>query len=31
MAKIINTKTGEVIYSDDDSTMCNVVSTFFEF
>lgn len=30
MAKIINTKTGEVIYSDDDSTMCNVVSTFFE-
>ena len=30
MAKIVNTKTGEVIYSDDDSTMCNIVSTFLE-
>ena len=30
MTKIINTITGKVIYSNEDSTICNVVSTFLE-
>ena len=30
MAKIINTKTGEVIYSNEYGTVCQAVSIFFE-
>ena len=30
MAKIINTKTGEIIYSDEDSTMCATVTNFLD-